>query len=1446
MKKLFSFALLCCALVAMQAQTNTRVLGTPLDDEFKSIIQAANGDWILGGTRTVGANKDYVLTRTNAAGTTVVWTHTYGNVNQADNLIEVLEEPNNNLVFLGESAGAVELFRVSSAGAVVGIPVQIPPTSGTFLPQDLLRLANGNFAVGGIYHTGGSSSFDCLLVGVANNLGSILWGNRYPSNNNNADWINAITQAATGEIVAIGAENASSLHDGTFHRFNSSTGALIGSRRYPRTRNDGFNGIVQLTNGDYIILGAEKNDNSGSATNYNSTNIKLMRVDSTGTYLWERAYANNGLLTGEHEGAIRLQGNQVIVAGITNRFSTNPAVNGNNGGNAAYLAGISLDGLTVNWSKLDDVNTASTSAIQTVRLVATATAAMIGISTNNRPFVGETALNRNFLFAENSLSADTSGCIDRGFPLTVTSPAAITPVAIAPTTTNLNLLGENPVYSDSILVGRTNTGCFCSAPVATLSTLNTAAYCNSTATIAIANAAFPSNVIVTGPTPSNTNVNASPFTLSNLCPGSYSVIVSGPGGCADTVTFSIENICQGFNVAITAINLAYPSCGSNVDILISGGATSLPASVQTNWIGGGAAAITANSNAFNISGECPQTYTTYITSAQGCKDTIYYVIPTCVDSAICVGSTVILSAWDNKFHAPLVGGNQITGNWLTNGVASGSGTTLTISPTANTNYIFNGALYNVVNGVSTFVQFVNFCVNISLTTPPTLTATASPATICAGQTSTLSVTGGGGMAVYRWFRMPATNLGTGATKVVSPATTTTYYAIVDCVPCTDTVWVTVNVVQPTQATITGPSAICGTQNVTLTATGGGTYAWRLTPSNTVIATTAALTVANVSTTRTYNVTVTNAPCATTTASQTITVNSIPVVTLPVPSGCKIVGQPLTFNASSSNISTWTWGNVPNTPTGIASTATTSAATYMMVSGANAVSVTATDANGCTKTVTTSVTPSALTTTITKAQSGPCNSYKFTAVLAGSNVSTGTALTYSWVFKNLTANTQVSQTTTAPTNFATQLFAAPGIDNYEVCVYITTTLGCTSFICMNPNLPACTCNIAANFCSTVGTPAASGTAVPVTFTNGSTGGGATSLAYTWSWGDGTANTVTTSINAQTHSFASNVTNSNVELTVTGTANGMQCCQRVVIPVSIPAPCPITSANVTGFNYRQNATGSIIFYANVVAPAGCTYLWNYGNGATSTAVSPTYTYPVAGTYNACLTITHTATGCNKTFCQSIIATVPSCNIIPRYTATRCTGSAMDISFTAIDNTSGTAPAGVTYNWNFGDGMTQSTATATTVHTYAVVGTYTVCLQKITANCTTNVCHTFNVQLPTYTNCSPAPSGLKTSQGGDDKGSEELVPLDGNNWLINKVEVVPNPAKGLTNLHFNLSKDVEVNMEAFSLEGKVVWEKTSSLNAGHQAEEINLSGWAAGMYIIRVRTGDEVQNIKLVVEN
>lgn len=1398
MKKLLSLILLCCCIWAMQGQFNSRIIGGADSENYRWGIQTADGGYATVYEQKINGEYQFAVFKIDASGQ-VMWSKKYLQAGKADRISKILLEGNDLFVI-----GRTNTHGAGNGGDWDVMTVRIDQNTGSCIQRVTYpipghqsnavamvaakRMDNGNYIIGGMAGQAGGAVVDPFAMSINPTTGALDWYKLYdaktPGGGGGATWFMDFLDLQNGEVLGVG----------SISNFGAPGG--VGQNQ--------FDCMYMTMN---INTGAVTGNGQINAL-YNYSTDQFIRL-------------------------LRLPSNEIACLGSTASSLS-----------SRFTFGITLSRFTATGAfipnsmmRYDAVNSGASVMDFATNLMLDGNSLILGGVTS--------LLSSNINIANNTLlNIDAS----TGNINWVKMHKAQTPInnnpSGSPDYSETNLYKVNNRYREFITIGVTPTG-------GTFPTgLNTSAnlMMSEQTTTNQTNSCLDSLI----------NYTAIPYTadaydsLVTVYTNTGTPIVSNDTSYIypTYTTDPCPLICTGFNVSITAINLAYPACNSNVDILIGGGAASLPAQVFTTWSTGGAPGpLTANNNTYNIFGECPETYTTYVTNAQGCKDTIYYAIPQCVDTAICVGSSIILSAWDDKFHAPFTTGNQITGNWLVDGVPAGTGATLNISPTANTNYIFNGQLNNVVNGVSTFVQFVNFCVNVNLTTPPTLTATASPATICAGQTSTLSVTGGAMNAMYRWYRMPATNLGTGMTKVVAPSVTTTYYAIVDCAPCTDTAWVTVNVVQPTQATITGPSAICGTQAVSLTATGGGTYAWKQLPFASIVGTAATLNVASLSTTRTYTVTATNAPCPTTTASHTITVNPIPNVTLPLPTGCRIVGQPLTFNATStSNIATWNWGNNPNTPTGVTSTANNSAATYTMVSGTNTnvVSLSVTDVNGCSKATTVSVSPNNLVATIAQPiQSGACNSRKFTVSLSGLTSAAGTVVSYDWVFKNLTQNTQVTQTTT--TNTATQLFAAPGIDVYEVCVTLTTSLGCTTSVCMTPNLPACSCNIAANFCTTAGTPPVSGTAIPVIFNNTSTGGGATGLQYVWNWGDGTPNTTLTTTTAYTHNFASTLTSSNVELTVTGTSNGMQCCQKVNIPVTIPRPCPITSTNVTGFNYRQNATGSITFYSNIVAPTGCVLSWNFGNSTTSTAVSPTYTYPVAGTYTACLTITHTATGCSKTFCQSIIAApAPNCNLIPRYTATRCTGAPLDISFSVVNNTAGIAPSNVTYSWTFGDGTSDVSTSPSISHTFPSIGNYVVCLQKVTANCTTNVCHTFNVQMPTYANCSPAPTGLKTTKGDDKGNEEELVPLDGNNWLLNKVEIVPNPAKNITNLHFSLANNAEVRMEAYSMEGKGIWEKTTSLPAGQQNEEINLSGWAAGMYIIRVTTGEEVQNIKLVVEN
>jgi hypothetical protein len=172
-------------------------------------------------------------------------------------------------------------------------------------------------------------------------------------------------------------------------------------------------------------------------------------------------------------------------------------------------------------------------------------------------------------------------------------------------------------------------------------------------------------------------------------------------------------------------------------------------------------------------------------------------------------------------------------------------------------------------------------------------------------------------------------------KSVSPTSTTTYtITATDANNCSASASATVSVTTVVAA-INGPTTICSGLSATLTASGGGTYAW----SNS-LGSAAAVTVSPTTAT-TYTVTVTNNSC-TATASQTVSVQSAPTAVI---NGASSVcaGSSITLTANGGN--TYTWSNGGGTSAS-ATFSPTTATTY---------TVTASLGAGCTATATKTIT-----------------------------------------------------------------------------------------------------------------------------------------------------------------------------------------------------------------------------------------------------------------------------------------------------------------------------------------------------------------------------------------------------------------------------------------------------------------------------------------------------------
>ncbi|HEY0029562.1 MAG TPA: SBBP repeat-containing protein, partial [Bacteroidia bacterium] len=146
-------------------------------------------------------------------------------------------------------------------------------------------------------------------------------------------------------------------------------------------------------------------------------------------------------------------------------------------------------------------------------------------------------------------------------------------------------------------------------------------------------------------------------------------------------------------------------------------------------------------------------------------------------------------------------------------------------------------------------------------------------TICNGSSAQLNATAPGAVS-YAWTPNDGTLSSiTIANPVASPTVTTTYIvAITNSNGCTDLDSIVVTVVPLPAPSITadGPTSFCIGDSVTLTAAAATSYQWSTSPAD-------VLQSITVSTSGTYSVTITNGTGCSATASQTVTVFSLPTI-----------------------------------------------------------------------------------------------------------------------------------------------------------------------------------------------------------------------------------------------------------------------------------------------------------------------------------------------------------------------------------------------------------------------------------------------------------------------------------------------------------------------------------------------------------------------------------------
>ena len=178
------------------------------------------------------------------------------------------------------------------------------------------------------------------------------------------------------------------------------------------------------------------------------------------------------------------------------------------------------------------------------------------------------------------------------------------------------------------------------------------------------------------------------------------------------------------------------------------------------------------------------------------------------------------------------------------------------------------------------------------------------------------------------------------------------------------------------------------------------------------------------------------------------------------------------------------------------------------------------------------------------------------------------------------------------------------------------------------------------------------------------------SYLWNFGDG--NTSVSANPVHTYTKTGNFT---VRL-ITSNANGCTDTLTKTQYIKIQEPAIVLN------NLPANGCVPVTIKprASVTAnEAIASYLWNFGDGNTSTAVNPTYTYETAGTYDVSLTVT-TVGGCTKieTFKEAVRAgNKPVANF--------SVGASDVCAYQSIQFTDLSTGEPDQWLWDFGDGST-----------------------------------------------------------------------------------------------------------------------------------------------------------------
>jgi Secretion system C-terminal sorting domain len=295
MKKICLAFMLMCFAGLVKAQTFFKSVGTDSIDLVSSILQTADGGYLLTGATgyTAAGDIDAVVMRLDVMGN-ALWTNAYGK-SEFDQLTNGVPTFDGNYVCSGSATDSgsygrdILLMKINDSGTVLWSKRY--GTTGTdfgSITQSLVQTTDSGFALAGFTDNATGLFNNDPFIMRLNKDGDTLWTRLLHGDYNDA--FAGLQQTSDGGFIACGRSNSFNnlVMDAVLVKFDL-LGNIEWQKRYGSTAWEEAKSVTIATDGGYVVAGSTISFGAGDY------DAMVFKTDTAGNILWSTAIGGSGI-----------------------------------------------------------------------------------------------------------------------------------------------------------------------------------------------------------------------------------------------------------------------------------------------------------------------------------------------------------------------------------------------------------------------------------------------------------------------------------------------------------------------------------------------------------------------------------------------------------------------------------------------------------------------------------------------------------------------------------------------------------------------------------------------------------------------------------------------------------------------------------------------------------------------------------------------------------------------------------------------------------------------------------------------------------------------------------------------------------------------------------------------------------------------------------------------